>query len=59
MDIELLSDITGVQIIAVGRSIRELRRLRRTYGKGRWRKMKGFAVVRFIGTGVTERREVH
>jgi len=59
MDIELLSEITGAQVIAVGRRIRELRRLLRAHGKGRWRKMKGFALVRFVGTGVIRRHEVH
>src|SRR5688500_15968844 len=33
-------------MIATGRSIRELPRLRRLYGKGRWRKMKGVARIR-------------
>ena len=30
-----------VETIAVGTGIRELKRLRRLYGVGRWRKMKG------------------
>jgi len=59
MDIELLSEITDVQVIAVGRTIRELRRLRRMYGKGRWRKLKGFALVKFVGTNIVRREEVH
>ena len=32
--------------IAVGSSIHDLPRLRRLYGRGRWRKLKGIAVVR-------------
>ena len=43
MDFELVSGLTDVETIATGRSIRELPRLRRLYGKGRWRKMKGVA----------------
>jgi len=46
MDLELLGDLGEVETIAVGTSIRELPRLRRLYGRGRWRKMKGVARVR-------------
>ncbi len=46
MDFELVGDITDVETIAKGRGIRELARLRRLYGKGRWRKMKGIARIR-------------
>jgi hypothetical protein len=46
MFFELTSDITDVQRIAVGGSIRDLERLRKSYGPGRWRKLKGFARVR-------------
>ncbi len=40
MDFEILGDITVLETIASGRGIRDLRRLQRNYGKGRWRKMK-------------------
>ena len=46
MDFELVSDVPDVETIATGSSIRELPRLRRLYGKGRWRKMKGIARIR-------------
>ena len=46
MNFELVGDLTGVETIATGRQIRELPRLRRLYGKGRWRKMKGVARIR-------------
>jgi hypothetical protein len=46
-EIEIIGEITDIEIIAVGRSIRELNRLQKTYGKGRWRKLKGLATVRF------------
>jgi len=45
-EIEIIGEITDIDTIAVGRSIRELNRLQRTYGKGRWRKLKGIATVR-------------
>lgn len=47
MDFELVDALTDIETIAVGRGIRELPRLRRLYGKGRWRKMKGIARIRF------------
>ena len=40
LDFEILSDITDIETIAVGAGIRELARLRRTHGVGRWRKRK-------------------
>ena len=43
---EIVSNITDIEQIAVGSSIRELRRLERAYGAGRWRKLKGVAKVR-------------
>lgn len=43
---EILSEITEIEPIAVGSSIRDLRRLEKRYGKGRWRKMKGVALIR-------------
>jgi hypothetical protein len=48
MDFELIDEIRDVQSVAVGRGIRELARLRRRYGRGRWRKLKGIARVRLI-----------
>jgi hypothetical protein len=38
--LKLRSDLTNIQVIATGRKVRELARLRRLYGKGRWRKLK-------------------
>jgi hypothetical protein len=46
VDFELVGELHDVETIAVGQSIRELPRLRRLYGKGRWRKMKGVARIR-------------
>ena len=43
MDFELVGDITDVETIAAGHGIRDLPRLRRLYGNGYWRKMKGSA----------------
>ena len=46
MDFEIIGKITDIETIATGRSIRDLTRLRKRYGRGRWRKMKGVATVR-------------
>jgi hypothetical protein len=58
MPFEILGDITQVETITVGRSIRDLPRLRRLYGKGRWRKLKGGALVR-LRSGAIRRAELH
>jgi len=50
MDFEIVEEIQDVETIAAGGSIRELSRLRRHYGRGRWRKMKGIATVRLNQT---------
>lgn len=44
---EILGPIDSIETIAIGRSIREIARLRTIYGQGRWRKRKGVATVRF------------
>ena len=49
MNFEVIGDITVIETIAAGRAIRDLRRLQRQYGKGRWRKLKGVAQVRLRG----------
>jgi hypothetical protein len=58
LDIELLGEITAVETIATGRQIRELDRLKKVYGPGRWRKRKGVARVR-LPDGTTVTAEVH
>jgi KaiC/GvpD/RAD55 family RecA-like ATPase len=58
MDFELLGPIRDIQAIAVGRAIDGLGRLRRRYGTGRWRKLKGIARVRLID-GTIHTAEVH
>jgi hypothetical protein len=46
MYFEIIGQITDIETIAVGSSIREIARLRQQYGAGRWRKRKGCATVR-------------
>lgn len=45
MSFEIVGEITNTATIAVGRSIRDLARLQKTYGTGRWRKLKGITKV--------------
>ena len=45
MFFEVVSWPDDVELIAAGTAIRNLRRLRRCYGPGRWRKLKGTALV--------------
>ncbi len=58
MYFEIVGSITDVETIAVGRSIRQLARLQRQYGRGRWRKLKGIATVR-LTSGRLRRVEIH
>ncbi len=58
MPFELIGDISDVEVIAAGTSIRRLRHLRKRYGAARWRKMKGVALVR-LKSGRTRRAELH
>ena len=58
MNFEIISDITQIEPIAVGTAIRDLARLRRVYGVGRWRKLKGIATIR-LANGRIRVAELH
>lgn len=58
MIFDLISPITKVEPIDIAGRIREGARLRRAYGAGRWRKLKGVASVR-LADGSSWRAEVH
>ena len=58
MSIEITGPIHKVETIAVGSRIRELERLERIYGPGRWRKLKGIARVR-LRSGRIRLAELH
>lgn len=55
---EIIGEISGIETFAIGSSIRELARLRKFYGRGRWRKRKGLARVR-LPDGVVRLAELH
>lgn len=54
----IIGDIDHIETIAVGGRIRDIMRLVRKYGKGRWRKLKGIASVR-LQNGKSVQAEVH
>ena len=58
MYFEIIGEITERETIAIGNSIRELTRLQKQYGAGRWRKLKGVATVR-LANGRIRRVELH
>jgi hypothetical protein len=58
MEFEIVGEIADTETIAVGGSIREVARLRKIYGRGRWRKVKGTATVRLADRTLC-RAEIH
>jgi len=58
MDFQIIGDITIIETIAAGAGIRDLKRLRRAYGIGRWRKVKGMARIR-LTSGLVRLAELH
>lgn len=58
MSFEIIGEITYIETFAVGSAIREIKRLRKLYGKGRWRKRKGIARVR-LPDGEVYLAEIH
>ena len=55
---EILGEISEIETFAIASGIREIARLRRVYGRGRWRKRKGVARIR-LPDGSTHIAEVH
>ena len=58
MDFQILGEISDIESIATGRAIRDLARLRKQYGRGRWRKLKGVATV-LLQDGTVHTATVH
>lgn len=58
MYFEIVREIAEIETIAVGTSIRDLRRLQKQFGGGRWRKLKGVANIR-LANGHLRRAEIH
>jgi len=58
VNFEIFGEIKSIEIIAVGNSIREIERLRKVYGSGRWRKLKGIATIELENGTICE-AELH
>jgi hypothetical protein len=57
-DFDVIGEITNIETIAINQSIHEVKRLRKMFGRGRWRKLKGIATVR-LPDGAERRVELH
>ncbi len=55
---DILSEISVIETIAVNSSIREIARLRKMYGRGRRRKLKGTALIQ-LRNGRVRRAGLH
>jgi hypothetical protein len=58
MHFSIAGELTEIETIATSSGIRELPRLRKLYGKGRWRKREGIADIR-LQDGTVARAEIH
>jgi hypothetical protein len=58
MFFEIVGPVRDIEVVATSTGIRDLARLRRKYGEGRWRKLKGTALVRF-DDGSIHKAEIH
>ncbi len=58
MEFDVVGPISDIETFATGKGIRELPRLRKYYGRGRWRKRKGVATVR-LPDGAVRLAELH
>ena len=58
MKFDVVGQITGIEVVASGSAIRVLRTLRKAYGRGRWRKVKGVATIR-LPNGAHRKVELH
>jgi hypothetical protein len=55
---EIIGEIGEIETIAIGGNIRDIMRIQKQYGPGRWRKLKGIAKVR-LESGRICRAELH
>jgi hypothetical protein len=55
---EIVGEISQIETIATSSGIREVARLRKIYGPGRWRKRKGVALIR-LSDGDSLLAEIH
>lgn len=58
MKFEIVSEISHIETIATGNSIRIISKLNKKYGRGRWRKKKGIATIK-LQDGSFHTAEIH
>jgi hypothetical protein len=58
MHFDIVGEISDIETVTVGTSIRILPLLRKRYGRGRWRKLKGKGTVR-LSDGTMRHAELH
>lgn len=56
MKIEIVGEIANIETIVIGGNIHDIMRLRKQFGQGRWRKLKGDTQVR-LSSGVIRMTE--
>lgn len=57
MHFDIVREMEKIEPIAIGGMIRDIMRLRRQFGPGRWRKLKGVATIR-LQSGKIRRAEL-
>ena len=55
---DIIGEIEEIETIAIGGGIHDIMRLRKQYGSGRWRKLKGIAMIR-LQNGNIRKAELH
>jgi len=58
MYLDIIGEVEEIETIAVGGRIRDIVRIQKQYGPGRWRKLKGVAKVR-LQSGRICKPEIH
>ena len=58
MSFEIIGKIEDIEEIAAGGRIRDIMRIQKQYGPGRWRKLKGSAMAR-LKSGKIRKVELH
>ena len=54
----IIGEVSNIETIAISSSIREISNLRKQFGRGRWRKLKGIAQVK-LQNGRIRLAELH
>jgi len=55
---EIIGEIEEIETMAIGGRIRDIMRIQKQFGRGRWRKLKGVAQVK-LQSGHIRKAELH